>query len=77
VEFRYGKFSNLFGGESQAIFSRCRDFDCCHRGRRLADKGVHFHRVSVFVSDSSGRGLSSTMATTFFVGTRKLSSGRV
>jgi hypothetical protein len=35
---------------------------CGDSDRGLADETVHFHRVSVFVSDFSGRGLSSALA---------------
>jgi hypothetical protein len=61
-DFRYELFIDLFGGQSQAISGRCRDLDRGHRGRRLANEAFHFDRVSLLVSDTFGRGLSSTMA---------------
>src|ERR1700738_551987 len=49
---RYGIFIHLLGEQPQKILGGCRGLDYCDSGRGLADEAVHFHRVSVFVSDS-------------------------
>ena len=53
---------DLFQREPQPIPGRISDLDCCDCSGRLADKAFHFHWLSVLVSDSLDRGLSSAVA---------------